>query len=137
MLLNPTAGSGALGAAGSGLGYGGLAGVAVALDTYDSGAGDPSANFVGIATGGSAASLTYIATSTAIPTLRNSGPLPVEVEVVSGRLVVRVAGSQVLDTAVSLPSQVLLGFSAWPEPELAESVDRLVAVLRSAASIAA
>ncbi|HKO34426.1 MAG TPA: hypothetical protein VJY85_11835, partial [Candidatus Limnocylindria bacterium] len=112
MLLNPTAGPGALGAAGSGLGYGGLSGVAVTLDTYDSGAGDPSDNFVGIATGGSTAALTYLATSTAIPTLEGAGPVPVEVEVVAGRLVVRVAGSQVLDTAVSLPGQVLLGFGA-------------------------
>ena len=112
LLLNPAAGGGALGAGGSGLGYGGLAGYAVALDTYDSGIGDPSANFVGIADTGTAAALHYLSTSTAIPTLHNGGPRQVEVAVVSGRLQVKVAGTQVLDTAVSLPANVLVGFSA-------------------------
>ncbi|HWN85834.1 MAG TPA: choice-of-anchor D domain-containing protein, partial [Vicinamibacterales bacterium] len=112
MLLNPSAGAGALGDDGSGLGYGTLPGLAVALDTFDSGTADPSGNFVGIANGGNARGLTWLSTSTAIPTLENAGPVPVEVQVVSGRLQVKVAGSQVLDTAVSLPSQVLLGFSA-------------------------
>ena len=112
LLLNPAAGGGALGAGGSGTGYGGLAGYAVALDTYDSGTGDPSGNFVGIADSGTAAALHYLSTSTAIPTLHNGGPRQVEVAVVSGRLQVKVAGVQVLDTAVSLPANVLVGFSA-------------------------
>ena len=112
LLLNPAAGGGALGATGSGLGFGGLAGYAVALDTYDSGIGDPSANFVGIADSGTADALHYLSTSTAIPVLHNGGPRQVEVAVVSGRLQVKVAGVQVLDTAVSLPANVLVGFSA-------------------------
>ena len=112
LLLNPAAGGGALGATGSGLGFGGLAGYAVALDTYDSGIGDPSGNFAGIADSGTADALHYLATSTAIPTLHNGGPVQVEAAVVSGRLQVKVAGVQVLDTAVSLPANVLVGFSA-------------------------
>ena len=112
MLLDPTAGTAALGAGGSGLGYGGLTGRAVALDTYDSGAADPSDNFVGIASGGTADALTWLATSTAVSALENAGPIPIEVQAVAGRLVVTVAGSQVLDTAVQLPEQVLIGFSA-------------------------
>lgn len=42
---------------GGGLGYGGLNGVAVTLDTCRN-SGDPSSNFVGVATGGSGTGLT-------------------------------------------------------------------------------
>lgn len=95
-----------LGGAGSGLGYRGLPGVAVTLDTYRNSA-DPSANFVGVATG----STGYAATSTAVPNLR-SGTHVVDVTVTTaGHLLVAVDGQQVIDTAVTLPQNVLVGFS--------------------------
>jgi len=104
-------GSGALGEPGSAEGFGGLGGVAVSLDTFQAG-NDPSANFVGIATGGSAAAgLTYVATSPSVPTLRDA-TTHVDVIVTNGRLQVFVAGAKALDTAVTLPPTVLLGFTA-------------------------
>ena len=61
-----------LGSAGGGLGWSGTPGFAVALDTYANGT-DPSANFVGIATGREAATpknLVWKATSKNTPELR-------------------------------------------------------------------
>jgi len=100
----------ALGGGGGGLGYAGLPGVAVTLDTYRN-AGDPSANFVGVATGGNGSPFTYAATSTAVPALR-TGTHVVDVSVTTaGHILVRVDGTQVIDTAVTLPPNVLVGFS--------------------------
>ncbi|MCU1461618.1 MAG: legume lectin beta domain protein [Acidimicrobiales bacterium] len=110
-LANPAASATALGAAGSGLGYGGINGVAVALDTYQS-PGDPSGNFVGIATSGTANSLTWAATSTAtVPPLRNATH-HVTVIVSSAQFNVKIDGLTVLTSTVTLPPQVLLGFTA-------------------------
>ncbi|MGW4160791.1 choice-of-anchor D domain-containing protein [Streptomyces sp. NPDC004788] len=96
---------------GGSLGFAGLPGVAVTLDTYDNGANDPSANFVAVATGGSGATLTYAATATNVPNLR-SGSHTVDVVVTStGRLQVSVDGTRVIDVAVTLPKNVLVGFS--------------------------
>ena len=101
----------ALGAGGGGLGFSGLPGVAVALDTYQN-AGDPSANFVGVAVGGTGGRLQYAATSTAVPNLR-SGTHVVDANVTAaGHLVVSVDGRQVIDVAVTLPQNVLVGFGA-------------------------
>ena len=112
MLLDASAGNGALGAGGSGLGFGGLPGMAVALDTY-LGTGDPSDNFVGVADTGTVDGLHYLGTNTAIRMLEGSGTIPVEVRVVNGRLQVTLDGTLVLDVASgTLPSQVRLGFSA-------------------------
>ncbi|MEU6576678.1 choice-of-anchor D domain-containing protein [Streptomyces sp. NPDC046805] len=98
-----------LGAVGSGLGYAGLPGVAVALDTYKNGT-EPSSNFVGVATGGGLAP-TYTATTTDVPNLR-SGTHTIDVTVTSaGHLLVSVDGKQVIDKAVTLPKNVLVGFS--------------------------
>jgi hypothetical protein len=100
----------AVGVNGGGLGFSGLPGVAVCLKTSLS-AGDPSNNFVGIATGGTADHLTYAATSTAVGPLR-TGTHDVDVQVnVAGMLVVTVDGTQVLDTVVALPSNALVGFT--------------------------
>ncbi|MFE4619410.1 choice-of-anchor D domain-containing protein [Streptomyces sp. NPDC056747] len=100
----------ALGFGGGGLGYSGLPGVAVALDTYRN-PGEPSSNFVGVATSGSASTLRYAATSTAVPALR-TGSHVVDVNVTAaGRLLVLVDGVQVIDVAVTLPKNVLVGFS--------------------------
>ena len=101
----------ALGAVGAGLGVAGIPGVAVALDTFQS-AGDPSANFVGIVGGANGGTVTYLATSTAVPPLRNSTH-HVDVAVSGGRVVVKVDGAQKLDVAVAtLPPNVFVGFSA-------------------------
>ncbi|MFI8825347.1 choice-of-anchor D domain-containing protein [Streptomyces sp. NPDC053431] len=95
---------------GGSLGFAGLPGVAVTLDTYDNGANDPSANFVGVATGGSGTTLTYAATATDVPNLR-SGSHTVDAVVTStGRLQVSIDGTRVIDVAVTLPQNVLVGF---------------------------
>ena len=60
-----------LGGPGGSLGYSGIPGVAVTFDTYQNGP-DPSANFMGIATGAQGDILTYLATNTTIPTLLNA-----------------------------------------------------------------
>jgi len=101
----------ALGASGGALGYGGIPGIAVALDTYK-GAVDPSANFVGIANGtnGAVDRLFWLATSSAIPNLRTA-TRHVVVDVNGGVMTVKLDGTQVLSQAVSLPPNVLLGFT--------------------------
>ncbi|MFF5763903.1 choice-of-anchor D domain-containing protein [Streptomyces tanashiensis] len=100
----------ALGGGGGGLGFSGLTGVAVTLDTYRN-PGEPSSNFVAVATGSTGAALRYAATSTAVPALR-TGSHAVDVAVTAaGRLVVLVDGAQVIDVAVTLPRNVLVGFS--------------------------
>ncbi|MFH8733531.1 MULTISPECIES: choice-of-anchor D domain-containing protein [unclassified Streptomyces] len=111
MLLDPSKTTPtALGFGGSGLGYAGLPGIAVTLDTYRN-TGDPSANFVGVATGGNGAPFQYAATSTAVPALR-TGTHTVDVSVTTaGHLLVKVDGTQVIDTAVTLPPNVLVGFA--------------------------
>jgi hypothetical protein len=101
----------ALGAKGGGLGYSGLSGVAVTLDTYRN-AGDPSSNFVGVATGGTGSALTYAATSSAIGNLR-SGTHAVDITITSaGHVVVKLDGATVIDVPVSVPPNVIPGFTA-------------------------
>ncbi len=103
-----------LGVVGSGLGFGGLTGLAVALDTHQ-GTGNPSANFVGVSDGAlpSVAKMNvlhWLATSSAIGKLR-TGSHVVHVVVSGGQLVVSVDGVQVINVAVTLPPSVLIGFS--------------------------
>ncbi|MEY9939216.1 choice-of-anchor D domain-containing protein [Streptacidiphilus sp. MAP5-3] len=102
-------GPASLGADGGGLGWLGLPGVAVALDTYKDPT-DPSANFVGVTVGSTAGHLVYAATSSAIPNLR-SGPVAVAVTVSNGSLLVSVAGKQVIAVKVTLPTDVRVGFT--------------------------
>ncbi|GAA3377782.1 hypothetical protein GCM10020367_54820 [Streptomyces sannanensis] len=111
LLLDPSkATPTALGANGGGLGYSGLPGIAVTLDTVRNGK-DPSSNFVGVATSGSGSTLQYVATSTAVPPLR-TGTHTVDVTVTTaGHLLVRIDGTPVIDAAVTLPQNVLVGFS--------------------------
>jgi glucose/arabinose dehydrogenase len=100
----------ALGAPGGGLGFSGIPGVAITLDTYKNPT-DPSANFIGVATGGSGDALTYAATATTgVPTLAG-GTHHVDVAVASGTITVKIDGTQVLSPAVALPANVLVGFS--------------------------
>ena len=102
----------ALGAGGGGLGFSGLPGVAVALQT-DWNAQSNSTNFTGIVIGpGSGGdNVTYTATA-AVPTPLRTGTHKVTVTASGGNLVVTVDGTQLLSTAVTLPPQVLAGFTA-------------------------
>jgi hypothetical protein len=112
-LADPAAGATptALGAGGSGLGFAGIRGVAVGMDTFQN-AGDLSANAVGITYGPSGGEpLHWLTTTAAIPTWRNSWR-HVVVSVVGGYVTVRIDGSLVLRQAgVAVPSRFLLGFT--------------------------
>ena len=102
----------ALGSVGGGEGFAGVGGLAVSLDTYKNGAGDPSNNFVGIATTGVAGSvLHYVATNATVPVLRNVVD-HVEVITTATSVVVKLNGSQVLnDVSIAVPTAVYVGFS--------------------------
>jgi glucose/arabinose dehydrogenase/chitodextrinase len=100
----------AVGAPGAGLGFAGIRGVAVALDTWQ-GAGEPSSNFIGISPSSASGVLTYSATTTNVPALRNATH-HIDVAVAGGRVTVKVDGTQRLDAAVAVPTNVLVGFSA-------------------------
>ena len=102
-------GPSSLGARAGELGFGGLPGVAVALDTYQD-PGYPSANFIGIATGTSPAGLTFAATSTAVPNLR-AGRHVIGVTVSGSTLTVTVDGRKYLSATVALPPAVLAAFT--------------------------
>jgi hypothetical protein len=111
MLDASKAGPGSLGSAGGGLGFAGLPGVAVTLDTYKS-AGDPSSNFVGIASSTAGGAMTYIATATNVPSLRAASGNTVRVTVSSaGVVTVWVNGTQVLTATAPVPATVLTGFT--------------------------
>lgn len=87
---------------GGGLGFSGLTGTALAVDTWKS-ARDPSNNFVGITTGGVNDALTFASTSTAVGPLR-TGTHTFTVTVTAD-------GRTVLDQAVQLPPSVLVAFT--------------------------
>lgn len=94
---------------GGGLGFSGLTGTALAVDTWKS-ARDPSNNFVGITTGGVNDALTFASTSTAVGPLR-TGTHTFTVTVTAGRMTVTADGRTVLDQAVQLPPSVLVAFT--------------------------
>ena len=101
------------GRSGGALGFGGLTGVAVGLDTYKGG-NDPSSNFVGIATGATGTNsdvLTWAATQAAATPLRTGTHL-VDVTVVKGVLTVRLDGGLPLQATVAVPAQARLAFTA-------------------------
>jgi hypothetical protein len=113
VLADPTRGAKAtsLGYRGGGLGFSGIPGIAVALETVK-GAGAPSNNFVGITDGPAGTAqdtLHWLGTAAVTPSLRATRHL--KVEVLNGTITVWVEGTQVLSKAVTLPPQVLLGFS--------------------------
>ena len=114
-LADPAAGAtpASVGVAGGGLGWSGIGGSAVALDTYRNGS-DPSSNFVGVATGRQSThpdNLTWAATSVAVPSLR-TGTHHVAAAVVNGVLSVSIDDLPVLSAAIALPPVVLVGFTA-------------------------
>ena len=100
----------ALGGVGGELGFGGLPGAAVTLDTFKDGSGYPSNSFVGIATGAQNGLLTFAGTAN-VPGLR-SGTHVVGVSVSAGTIAVTVDGERVLSRAVTLPPSVRLAFTA-------------------------
>ena len=103
-----------LGGTGGGLGFAGISGVAVALDTFESGT-NPSGNFVGISTHpptGVNNALVWLATNATdqVPTLRG-GTVHVDTLYLNGVLTVKLNGVQVLSQQVDLPSTALVGFT--------------------------
>jgi predicted lipoprotein with Yx(FWY)xxD motif len=109
-LLSPATASTAHGSGGSGLGYAGLSGVAVAFDTHQV-TGYPTSNFAGIATGASSNGLLkFTSTVNEIGQLR-TGTHNVEVTVTGGVLTVFFDGAQILAQKVTLPSTVKLAFT--------------------------
>ena len=112
-LASPSAGATAssLGASGGGLGFSGIPGIAVALDTYQNSV-NPSANFVGVTSGAGPAVdlLDWLATSTSVPPLRGA-PHHVTVTVLQGLMTVAIDGVTYLSTFVTLPANVLVGFT--------------------------
>jgi large repetitive protein len=100
----------ALGNNGGGEGFSGITGIAVSFDTWQN-TNDPSNNFVGIATTNSPQQqLNYVATNVNIPALRNTVH-HVVVTTNSTGITVTMDGTQVLNYATALPSNVLLGFT--------------------------
>jgi predicted lipoprotein with Yx(FWY)xxD motif len=109
-LLNPATASTARGSGGSGLGFAGLSGVAVAFDTHQV-TGYPSSNWAGIATGASKTGVLKLTSSVnEIGDLR-AGTHNVEVTVTGGVLVVYFDGAQILAQKVTLPRTVKLAFT--------------------------
>ena len=111
-LLDPAqATATALGQPGSGLGFLGLPGTAVALDTaWNSAVG--SGNFVGISqsTPQSTGNPSFLASAKS-PTSLRTGTHTVTVDYTGGHLKVALDGTQLLDQAVTLPPDVLVGFT--------------------------
>jgi hypothetical protein len=102
-----------LGHNGGGLGFSGIAGIAVALDTYKNSV-NPSNNFVGVSDGPISSSNTgelhWIATANLTSSLRNTTH-HVKVTTAGGTLTVWIDGTQVLSHAVGLSESAYLGFS--------------------------
>lgn len=101
-----------IGAAGGGLGFSGLPGVAVSLATSWN-AQSSSTNFTGVAIGpgNGLDNVTYAATA-AVPAPLRTGTHTVTVTASGGNLVVTVDGTELLSTALTLPPQVIVGFTA-------------------------
>ncbi|HLI73756.1 MAG TPA: IPT/TIG domain-containing protein, partial [Acidimicrobiales bacterium] len=102
----------ALGVNGGGEGFSGIKGIALSLDTYKNSV-NPSNNFVGIATGAGpySASLHYVTTNSSIPALR-TGTHHFVLTTFSSGLSVTMDGNPVLNYATTLPTNVLVGFTA-------------------------
>ena len=98
-----------LGGGGGGLGFAGLSGVAVTVDTYQGG-NDPSSNFIGLSTGTVSGQLVYAATATNVPDLR-AGTHALVVSVSGSAVSVSVDGTQVLSASLAMPASVLPAFT--------------------------
>jgi hypothetical protein len=102
----------ALGPVGGALGFSGIHGVAVALDTYQN-AANPSANFVGVTDGAVTMTdpglLHWLTTDTVVPPLRATHTVTVTLS--GGTLAVSMDGTTLLSTAVTVGPNVLIGFA--------------------------
>jgi len=108
------------GDSGGGLGYSsapccsGIKGIAVALDTSKN-ANDPSANFLGVATGGQIDRIDWAVTKTeGVPTWTDAKHR-IGVTIAGGVLAVSIDNSEILRTTEGtppIPKQVLIGFTA-------------------------
>jgi hypothetical protein len=109
---NPSAGAAptSIGSAGGGLGYSGIPGVTVTLDTHQNGS-DPNGNFVGIATSASGDTFNYAATNTTIPLLDNS-TRRVVLRYSGGVLQVSIDGVVYLTQTVSVAPLSYVGWTA-------------------------
>jgi len=112
VLANDSTAATALGSSGGGLGFSGISGIAVALDTYQN-AVNPSNNFVGITNGPVSSSapgnLNWLATDTSVASLRTTHTF--KVTLASGKLTVTMDAVLLLSTNVTVGGDVLLGFS--------------------------
>jgi hypothetical protein len=109
-----------LGGTGGGLGFRGIRGIALALDTYPNGS-DPSDNFVGLTNGPISAGnddLNWLATSINVPPLRRLEAVTHHIRLYSANpgstpsiVVVEVDGIEVIRQSVTLPNSVYVGFS--------------------------
>jgi hypothetical protein len=101
-----------LGSSGVGLGFYGIPGVAVALDTHKS-LGNPSTNFVGVTNGPvpnqTPQELNWLSTNSNVPALRATHA--VQIVLNAGVVTISIDGTQVLSQAVTVGPQVLVGFT--------------------------
>jgi len=113
VLADPSTAPTAVGASGGGLGFSGITGLCVALDTYQN-AVNPSNNFIGVTDGpiapGAPDQLHWLTTADVASPLRSTHTITVTL--LDGTLTVSLDGVQVLTTTVSVGPQVLVGFSA-------------------------
>jgi hypothetical protein len=100
----------AVGSGGGGLGLGGLPGAGVVLDTFDNATGT-NVNIVAVATSDSGGLVYLQPVSSAGPSLHNATHR-FDVAYRAGRLQLREDGVLVRDVALSLPSTVIVGFTA-------------------------
>jgi hypothetical protein len=101
-----------LGYRGGGLGFSGIPGLAIALDTYKNSV-NPSANFIGITNGPTTTSrdlLHWLATTTLTASLRTTTH-HITITTTATTLTVSVDGTQVLTQTLTLPTSTYLGFS--------------------------
>jgi hypothetical protein len=111
-LLDPAgANPKSLGGNGGSLGVGGLPATYVGFQTYPGG-GVNSYNFASTGTTTAAGTgLTTLNSTTAIPALRGATHAVDVTVTAAGHLVVLLDGNQIMDTAVTLPPKVLVGFT--------------------------
>lgn len=107
-LLDP-ASAARVGEIGGGLGYSGLTGPAVVFDTFDN-TTHKSVDRVGYATSAQGTTMQYAASTTSVPPLRTTRHYDVTVS--AGVLTVKIDGTEVLRTRVTLPDRVVPAFTA-------------------------
>ena len=112
VLANAADSPASVGFNGSGLGFSGISGIAVALDTFKV-PGNPSSNFVGVTDGPvkvtTKGKLHWLATNTGVPSLRTIHHVTVSLS--AGTLKVTLDGTLVLTTPVTVGPTVLVGFT--------------------------